>query len=129
MSKPHDLPGEIARFIADCIDSVEQIDILLLLRAAPARRWSSDELSRHLRSSVASVNLRLTALVARGLAVQDRGLVRYSARGADDALIARLAAAYSERRPAVIDRIFAERDDPMQSFADAFRLRPENDDC
>jgi len=49
---------------------------------------------------------------------------RYAASDADDRLVQRLAEVYEERRPAVIDRIFSLRD-PMRSFANAFRLKEQ----
>lgn len=128
MPRQQPFPSDLESFIARCIDSVEQVEILLLVREQPERRWTIDEISRHLRSTPHSVALRLAQL-------QDRGLVSrsgddsfsYSARSHVDALVERLADAYRERRTSVIERIFSQRD-AIQSFADAFRLRPDPDE-
>jgi len=117
-------PSEVESFIAYCIDSVEQVEVLLLL-AHSERSWTIAELSEHLRSSRRSVGLRLASLVAHGLVARDGVSFRYAANSDDDALVKRLGAVYEERRSAVIDRIFSSKRDPLQYFANAFRLRED----
>ena len=125
MPESQAFPSDVESFIAYCINSVEQVEILLLLRAHAERRWTIAELSEHLRSSKRSVGLRVTSLVAHGLVARDGTSFRYSANAEDDALVQRLGAVYEERRTAVIDRIFSEGRDPLQRFADAFRFRED----
>jgi len=122
MRESHALPSDVESFISYCIDSVEQVDILLLLSSSRDREWTIDEVSEHLRSSPRSVGLRLGSLVAHGLAARNGMLFRYAASPSDDALVQRLAQVYVERRSAVINGIFSERPDPMRSFAEAFRF-------
>lgn len=128
MPESQAFPSEVESFIAYCIDSVEQVEILLLLRSDADRSWTISELSEHLRSSRQSVSLRLTSLVAHGLVAREAMAFRYAANAKDDALVERLGVVYGERRTAVIDRIFSDRRDPMQHFANAFRLRENTSD-
>lgn len=128
MAHSQGLPDDVEALITACIESVEQIEILLLLRGGPHRPWSVDELSRQLRSSPHSVSLRVRPLVEHGLATMTGKLVRYAASPRDDGAVAALAGIYRLRRTAIIDRIFADRPDPMQSFADAFCWLDEPDD-
>ena len=128
MPESHDFSDEVTAFLTSCIDSVEQVEILLLLRATSERSWTIDELSQHFRSSPYSIKLRLASLEANHLVSSDHVRVRYSAQPKDDVLVQRLANLYGERRPAVIERIFGRRSDPIQSFANAFRLRRDNED-
>ncbi|HEY1729873.1 MAG TPA: helix-turn-helix domain-containing protein [Candidatus Baltobacteraceae bacterium] len=127
MPESQAFPSEIESFIAYCIDSVEQVEVLLLLAHAE-RSWTIAELSEHLRSSRRSVGLRLVSLVAHGLVARDGVSFRYAASSDDDALVKRLGTVYEERRSAVIDRIFSAKRDPLQHFADAFRLREDSTD-
>ncbi|HTX03259.1 MAG TPA: hypothetical protein VMD07_06225 [Candidatus Acidoferrales bacterium] len=128
MPESQAFPSDVESFIAYCIDSVEQVEVLLLMRVHAERSWTIAELSEHLRSSRRSVGLRLGSLVAHGLVARDGMSFRYAAADDDDALVERLGAVYDERRSAVIDRIFSERRDPMRQFADAFRLREDHSD-
>ncbi|MGH7716128.1 MAG: hypothetical protein ACREML_09060 [Vulcanimicrobiaceae bacterium] len=121
-------PREVECFISSCIDSVEQVEILLLLSSEPERRWTLDEIRQQLRSSRRSVALRLSSLIDHELVARDDCNFHYAASSADDALVKRLAAIYGERRTAVINRIFTEPRDAMRTFADAFLLKDSDDD-
>jgi hypothetical protein len=123
------VPDDVDALIAACIESVEQVEILLLLRGTRRRTWGIDELSRQLRRTPHSVRLRLRSLIAHGLVALEDGRARYAAASSIDRAVRMLATMYRQRRTALIDRIFTERPDPMRSFADAFRLRDDADDC
>ena len=119
------LPDRVARFISEHVDSVEQLETLLLLRAEP-RAWTADELGSRLRTLPASVELRLRGLLEHGLAVHEDGAWRL-AGDADGELVDDVAGCWKARRVAVIAQIFAEpEDDPVRDFADAFRLRKDD---
>lgn len=128
MPEQRPLPSDVESFISYCIDSVEQVEILLLLSAERERHWTIDDLSKHLRSSRRSVGLRLSSLVAHGLVARSGMSFYYAAADHDDALVKRLAEVYTQRRNSVIRRIFMDRQDPMRTFADAFRIREDDDD-
>lgn len=114
-------------FVRRYIDSVEQVEVLLILRANQARSWSVDEISAILRSSPHSIGARLSGLTALGLAGGNPNEgYRYAATGANDAAIEELEREYGERRFSVIEMIFT-KPDPARSFADAFRIRAEDD--
>jgi hypothetical protein len=44
----HDFPAELQQFIAQHIESLAQLEALLLMRAEPDREWDSAELARQL---------------------------------------------------------------------------------
>jgi hypothetical protein len=120
------IPDRVAQFIARHIDSVEQLEILLLLRGDPSREWTADELGATLRSVPDSVLGRLRDLHAHGLVEPEGEAWRFSP-GADDALVGAVEDCWKARRVAVIALIFAEPgDDPARDFADAFRLRKDD---
>lgn len=127
MPRQQPFPSDVDSFIAQFIDSVGQVEILLLVRTQRDRQWTVDEISRQLRSTPHSVSLRLAQLEERGLVMRSEEGFAYAARPKVDELVERLARAYDERRTSVIERIFSRRD-AIQSFADAFRIRPEPDE-
>lgn len=114
-------------FINKNIASVEQIEVLLILHANPERAWSIDEISAILRSSPNSIKSRLMMLEQRGLSapVQPTGY-RYAASGRLHDMVEVLADEYALRRFSVIELIFS-RPDAARSFADAFRLREDEE--
>lgn len=128
MPRSQRLPRDVEAFITDCIQSVEQIDILLLLSATRDRAWTPGQLSAQLRRSEHSVVLRIHSLIANGLVAMENGKVCYVAPPSEDERVRQLGEIYEQRRAAVIGCIFGERSDPMKTFADAFRVRRDDDD-
>lgn len=122
------LPDDVRRFIRECIDSVELLHVLLMLRDNEERRWTPELLSAELRSSPQSIGRRLEHLRQHRLAVLEPDGYRYGATRNVDRVVQRLADLYRERRTTIIDVIFSTPADPLQSFSDAFKVRgPDGD--
>lgn len=112
-------------FVNKNITSVEQIEVLLILLANPQRTWSVGEISAIMRSSPNSIASRLEVLKAAKLAkgTAESGF-QYAASGRSHEMVELLQEEYGARRFSVIELVFS-KPDPMQSFAQAFRLREE----
>jgi hypothetical protein len=126
-----DLPEEVRRFITDHIDSVEQLEILLLLHQHPERSWTAESVARELRISALSADDRLKDMARSGLLAKVQGSeveYRYAPSHQLGEVVAGLATAYAERRVTVINLIFSKPIDKIRTFADAFRLRRDDDD-
>jgi hypothetical protein len=127
-----DLPEAVRRLIADHIDSVEQLEILLLLFQHPERSWTAESVARELRVSPMSAGDRLKDMARAAIFSKVQGAegeYRYAPESPQLAeAVAGLAAAYSERRVTVINLIFSKPVDKIRTFADAFRLRRDDDD-
>lgn len=118
---------ELRRFLAEEINSPEQLEILLLLHREAPREWTAQEISQQVYTVPAAATMSAEHLAARGL-LAARGtanpLYRYEPR--TDELRARmdeLAEAYTADRVGVIKAVFETPADPLRTFADAFRLR------
>jgi hypothetical protein len=124
-----DFPAEVEQFIAQHIESLAQLETLLLMRRHPDRGWTSSELSRQLYISPDVCMGIVADLERRGFIERDAAnneLLRYRQGSAViDNLIDQLAALYQERRVAVITQIYSKPVKKVQTFADAFRLRKE----
>jgi hypothetical protein len=123
-----ELPGDVERLIADHFDSIERLEIVLLLRNRRPREFAPAEVTSELRLGPASAAEQLAELARRGFLVGDGEPPRY--RYAPDStekerLMNELTRCYAERRVTVITQIFSARSDPARSFADAFKLRRE----
>ena len=118
------IPADVERLIAAHIHSVEQLEVLLLLRQDGNRAWTPAEVAAELATAEASAESRLADLTARGFARrQDHGYCYDAAT--HGAVVDRLADTYSKRRVRVIGLIFAKPSDAVQDFADAFKLRED----
>jgi hypothetical protein len=126
-----DVPEEVRRFIAHHIDSVEQLEILLLLHEQPGRDWSAEAVARELRIASESAGERLEDMVSDGLLKrreESPAEYRYAPDNMklDDA-VRGVAAGYAKRRVTVINLIYSKPIDKIRTFADAFRLRKDDD--
>lgn len=126
------LPDEVARFIADHITSVEQLEILILLRGAPEEEWSARAIAEKLRTSEQSVGRRLADLAASGLLASrpDTTQLVYRYAPASDSLrdgVTSLASAYTELRYKVLESIFSNPISNLHVYADGFRFRKDRD--
>jgi hypothetical protein len=124
----HDFPADIKQFIADNIDTVAQLELLLLLRNAPARAWSAEEAGAALYAAANVIALQLADLRSKKLlaAGPQEQTFTYQPETAElSQLVDRLAEMYRERRVAVITAVYTKPVDKIRSFADAFRLRKD----
>jgi hypothetical protein len=121
-----EITADIERFIHDSIDSVEQLEVLLLLAGEPQKEWSASEVSQNLYRQQDSVAARLENLRERGILSvrkETQLLYRYSPDARQHALIEGLDRAYQVRKDAVIRLIFQRPSDTLRVFSDAFRIR------
>lgn len=129
----NELPDDVKKLLAEHITSVEQLEILLLLRGRPDTDWTASAVSEEVRTGERSAAARLDDLEARGFlrANSHGGEVSYRYAPAAAWLrqaVERLAAAYAERRYTIIELIFAKPIDNLKVYADAFRIRKDDSD-
>ncbi len=129
---PGDLPASVVAFVNDHIDSVRQLEVLLIVRDGGTRRWTATALSRELRSPEVWTAQQLEELYARGL------FGREQADGSDasfwyqpfdsdlDRAVGQVADCFRRRKTRVVSLILSsDVADPLRSFSDAFRIRRE----
>jgi DNA-binding IclR family transcriptional regulator len=119
------LPADVHRFLHDHIESVEHLEVLLLLSRTPERGWSASEVAETLYSHPSSIRLRLARLLGQGLLREiEEGCYKYAPRTVElHATVHRVAECYHERRVAVITLIASKPLDNVRAFSDAFRIR------
>jgi predicted ArsR family transcriptional regulator len=126
------IPPRVQRFISTHIDSIEKLEVLLLMRARADREWTARDVSQELRITEASAAARLEDLTSRRLlAVKEDAPPSYRfspASGEDAQDVSALQETYSTRRVSVISFIFSKPLDKVRGFADAFRLKRDKDD-
>jgi hypothetical protein len=102
------LPLEIERFLSDHIDSVEAINVLILLFAHPSRRWTVEDVGHESRTNGWSAEMHLRALSEHGLVrVSSATPPTYQADPAYTGIVSLLARTFLERRVSVISFIYS----------------------
>jgi hypothetical protein len=124
------LPDDVHRFLYQNIDSVEQLEVLLLLRRGPERGWTADEVARELYSHPSSILHRMASLSGRGLLRElEPACYQYAPRSTElHDTVTRVAETYRERRVAVITLIASKPIENVRAFSDAFRFRRPKED-
>ena len=122
------ITDELQTFLKARLTTADQIAIVLLLLRDPSRSWTATEVSAELRMAPESTAMRLFLLASQGLILfEPSGVPRYRYSGSDettDRMLKELAANYDSNRAEVLRAIDVRADaDPIQSFADAFKLK------
>jgi predicted ArsR family transcriptional regulator len=133
MAESNDIPAPVRNFLVQRIDSVVQLELLLLLYGNTNRCWSADEVAKELRIESTASQEQLDRLRSHGLAeLSPMNPSQYcynTSQTSHDAEVRYLAREYAVRRVSVISLIYSKPTDTLRSFADAFRLfRKEKDD-
>ena len=126
------LPDLVTRLVADRIDSIAQLEVLLLLFRAAPRAWTAPEVASELRIDGAWAAEQLAVLRDRQLLGQrapDSGLHVFAPATPELAkAVDALAACYADRRVALVALLYSRPSDTIRAFADAFRIRRGEDD-
>jgi hypothetical protein len=124
------IPEDVRNFIVDKIDSVAELEGLLLLSREPETDWSVESLAQRLYTTpkqTETVARKLQALGFLALADGETPSFRYRPVSAELAgLVARVADAYSKYLIPVTNLIHSKPQSKVQQFADAFKFRKED---
>jgi hypothetical protein len=123
------IPSDIERFLLKHIDSIAQLEALLLLRSDPQSSWGTEALAKRLYISEKQTAEIVSELCTGGfLIVKTNKPRRYQYQPNSVELgniIERVAETYSKHLVAVTDLIHSKSKNRVQKFADAFRLRKD----
>ena len=124
-SGANELPPELRAFLYSCIDSVEQVEILVLL-CRESGPWTARTTAERLGFSDVLTRRHLETLSARGLlriSVASEVLYAYAPKNAELRRYAdQLSEHYATARTAIV-RFVATNPRRLKRFADAFKLR------
>ena len=117
------LTPRLETFLASHIDSVESLELLLLVARGTAS-WRAEAAAERVGIDRDVAEAKLDSLASAGLLSRDEAGFRYSP-GSDEVrkLVLDLAREYTDRRANVINVIYSANLERLRKFADAFRLR------
>lgn len=132
---PDAIGDDVFRFLAEVIESYEQLEVLLLLRERAADKWTRERIGEHLGLDSDSIARGVAQLVLHDLLEQRDSTVRYRPRSTARAeTVGRLAAAYGDERRVQIMRAMNAnamqrlRNNAARVFADAFVVGKDKKD-
>jgi|SRR5918992_1460180 hypothetical protein len=124
------IPVDIAQFILDKINSVAQLEALLLLRNSPGKTWTIQALAGRLYIDEKQTAELLASVCALGFAttVADEPLqYQYQPNSTEiREMVDRVAEIYSKHLLPVTNLIHSKPKARVQEFADAFKFRKDD---
>ena len=120
------IPDDVREFLLKKIDSVAELEALLLLRKFAGENWTATELAKRLYVGESAAAELLVRLAVSGLCVAGDGFYRYQPSTEEQRqTVDRLAEAYARSLIPVTNLIHA-KPSRIRQFADAFRFRKGN---
>jgi hypothetical protein len=127
----HDVPSIVLAFVGDYLTSVTELQLLLTCMQSGDRWWDARSAAREMGISETAARRALDRLVARNLFdIKVTGDVRYQFRPGTPDLAAcaqALAEAYRANPVSIINRLAPSTRQSLRDFADAFRIRKDDD--
>ena len=121
--------SDVKQFIDQNIESIAQLEALLLMCRDPERGWDAAEIAKSLyippelaATLLADFHRRRYVKLMSG---SDSNYSYGPHEAKDDQLIKEIADTYQDRRVAITALIYSKPLNKVQTFADAFRLRKE----
>lgn len=126
MSEDRSLPEAMEQFVLQHIDSVAELEALLLMRAEPVV-WDPSAVGQRLYVTTETAHALLETLVQRGFLAHDHSGYRYAPAPTLAPLVDALAASYN-RLLIPLANLIHSKSPAIRRFADAFRLRGDKSD-
>jgi hypothetical protein len=118
-----EIPRNVSQFIARYIDSVGQLEALLLLRAMPDEAWTAPRVAARLYIGEAEAVEMLGRLCREGLLVCTDGVYRFQCRTERLKLAVDELAQLYERQLIPVTNLIHAKSRRIREFANAFRFR------
>jgi hypothetical protein len=115
---------EVRQFLAANIASIEQLEVLLLLRAGQERSWTPRDVYQRVMTNVNSIEQSLGRLCDKGL-VRSLGESYFQFTSGSDMeeVLEQLATLYKERPARILYALYGTPSSEISAFADAFRIK------
>jgi hypothetical protein len=119
-----ELPGPVKEFLRDHIDSIPELEALLLARRERGTHWQAATLAARLHVDVRTATAVLDALERRGLLMRSEAGFSYGPRTPElEAAVDALTDAHRRFLIPVTSVIHSKIRTGLRDLADAFRLR------
>ena len=124
---PSEIPEGLRDFMKKYISSVSLLEVLLMLKRDPERSWSAQDISTEMRTNRSYASSQLAELIALKLVVpaEREEAFRFDPLSPHSAVIAELEELYINRRPTIINFIYAPPIDSIRDFANAFKIKKD----
>jgi len=128
MDSRNEVPAHVLRFLEESIDTVPQLETLLMMSESPDRSWLIGDVASRNYITEQRATDTLNALHRRGLVSSEESPLRFRFSPATDdirAAIADLARCYQRNLSRITTLIHAKPSASVKEFARAFDLKKD----
>ncbi len=124
------IPNDVKHYILGNIDSIAQLEGLLMLRANPQKGWSVEEIAHGLYIDESQVTLLLSCLLEQGFLITtgNGSSLRYQYQPKSSELrdiMNRLADLYTQYLVPITNLVHSKSRNRIQEFSNAFKIRKD----
>lgn len=125
---PPDIPADILAFLTERIDTVPELEALLMMREQADRVWTVPDVAARIYTTLPAAAAVLEALQRRGLVAREAaGDYRFRPHSAADAaLVTRVGDFYRANVVLVATTIHAKASASVREFARAFEFKKDS---
>jgi len=129
MTADIEIPADILRFLEENIESVPQLETLLMMSETPGRHWLVADVAARNYITERRAEETLNALRRRGLVSVEQSAPRFRFSPASEAvqeLVIEVGRCYRANLSRIATFIHSKRSTPVEEFARAFDLKKDH---
>jgi hypothetical protein len=119
------IPEDLRDFVLRHIDSIAQLEALLLLRRNPTEAWTADVAAKRLYTTEAEATNVLDQLCADGLLICTDGSYHFDPQSDEQRQMIDLLAESYRRHLIPVTNLIHGKPRRLREFSDAFKIRKE----
>jgi hypothetical protein len=119
------LPAELRAFLTEHIDSIAQLEALLLLRDGPDVVWDAQSTAKRLYIGEREALEALAQLAAHGLIAREASSYKFDPQSEELSRMVGMLAEYYRRYLIPITNLVHAKPRRIRQFADAFKLKKD----
>jgi hypothetical protein len=119
------IPAELTQFLVSRIDSIAQLEALLLVRGENATPWSAGYAAKRLYVTEQDAAAILVHLANHGLLTEEADGYRFRPRSEELSRMVDLLAEHYRRHLIPITNLIHDKPPRIREFADAFKLKKD----
>lgn len=129
MNPGGEIPIEMSDFLKRHIRSIAHLELFLFMAKEPEKSWNAKTVSQQMRSNTSYASAQLQDLYREGLLAisEDGQSFFYNSASQNEDFIFKLNNIYNTKKTTVINLIYNQPLDTIQSFAEAFKIKKDKD--
>lgn len=121
------IPQHLKEFLIECIESVSQLELLLIIFKTQNKKWNAAAMAREMRTHPSTALKQMNILSDKGiLRKESEDTFIYTPENSElHKKLVDLSELYNERPVAIVTFIYKSPTEKLKGFADAFKFKKD----